>query len=173
MLSVKKSAHCMVTGVSATLFDRVQRLPRRAGAAPARPRWLMTCRSTCWCRRSAPCSTSCPTCDEKCCSPRCGTSAHASARRWRSQGGTSAASAVSVRAAGHAQAARVKGGAPGGRRAAGVAPHRLVPLPDAQYVTQLEMMVATLRIPLERMSEKTGRTEKVRLWDIIDRTART
>lgn len=60
-----------------------------------------------------------------------------------------------------------------GRRAAGVVLHRLVPLSDAQYVTQLEMMIATLRIPLERRSEKTGRTEKVRLWDITDRTART
>lgn len=52
-------------------------------------------------------------------------------------------------------------------------PHRLVPLSDAQYVTQLEMMIATLRIPLERRSEKTGRTERVRLWDITDRTVRT
>ncbi|MDU4749186.1 MAG: site-specific integrase [Pantoea sp.] len=60
-----------------------------------------------------------------------------------------------------------------GRPAAGVVPHRLVPLSDAQYVTQLEMMVATLRIPLERKSEKTGLTEKVRLWEITDRTART
>lgn len=48
-----------------------------------------------------------------------------------------------------------------------------MPLSDAHYVTQLEMMIATLRIPLERRSEKTGRTEKVRLWDITDRTART
>jgi len=60
-----------------------------------------------------------------------------------------------------------------GRRAAGVVLHRLVPLSDAQYVTQLEMMIATLRIPIERRSEKTGRTERVRLWDITDRTART
>ncbi len=60
-----------------------------------------------------------------------------------------------------------------GRRAAGVVRHRLVPLSDTQYVTQLEMMVATLRIPLERKIEKTGRSERVRLWEIIDRTART
>ena len=60
-----------------------------------------------------------------------------------------------------------------GRRAAGVVPHRLVPLSDAQYVTQLEMMIATLRIPIERRSEKTGRTERVRLWEVTDRTART
>lgn len=59
-----------------------------------------------------------------------------------------------------------------GRRAAGAVPYRLVPLSDAQYVTQLEMMIATLRIPLERRSEKTGRTEQVYLWDITDRTAR-
>ena len=60
-----------------------------------------------------------------------------------------------------------------GRRAAGSVPHRLVPLSDSQFVTQLEMMIATLRIPLERRSEKTGRTERVRLWEITDRTART
>ena len=40
-------------------------------------------------------------------------------------------------------------------------------------MTQLEMMIATLRIPLERRSEKTGRSERVRLWEITDRTART
>lgn len=60
-----------------------------------------------------------------------------------------------------------------GRLPVGTVPHRLVPLSDAQFVSQLEMMVATLRIPLEKRNEKTGRTEKVRLWDITDRTART
>jgi len=55
-----------------------------------------------------------------------------------------------------------------GRLPAWTVTHRLVPLSDAQYVTQLEMMIATLRIPLERRSEKTGRTEKVRLWEITD-----
>jgi len=52
-------------------------------------------------------------------------------------------------------------------------PHRLVPLSDAQYVTQLEMMCAALRIPLERRNEKSDRPEKVRPWEIADRTART
>jgi len=33
------------------------------------------------------------------------------------------------------------------------------------------MMISTLRIPLECKSEKTGRPDKVRLWDITDRTA--
>ena len=41
------------------------------------------------------------------------------------------------------------------------------------YVGQLEMMVATLKIPLERRNKRTGRTEKVRIWDITDRTVRT
>lgn len=35
------------------------------------------------------------------------------------------------------------------------------------------MMIATLLIPQERCSEKTGRMERGRLWDITDRTART
>lgn len=35
------------------------------------------------------------------------------------------------------------------------------------------MMVATLRIPLERRNPKTGRTEKARLWPVADRTVRT
>lgn len=29
-------------------------------------------------------------------------------------------------------------------------------------------MIAALGIPIERRSEKTGRTERVRLWDITD-----
>ncbi|MER1383291.1 tyrosine-type recombinase/integrase, partial [Klebsiella pneumoniae] len=41
------------------------------------------------------------------------------------------------------------------------------------YVGQLEMMVATLKIPLERRNRRTGRTEKARLWEITDRTVRT
>ncbi|PPC67085.1 resolvase [Pantoea sp. ICBG 985] len=60
-----------------------------------------------------------------------------------------------------------------GRLPAGAVTHRLVPLSDAQYVNQLEMMIATLRIPLERRSEIAGRTERVRLREITDRTART
>jgi hypothetical protein len=38
--------------------------------------------------------------------------------------------------------------------------HRLVPLSDHHYVSQLQMMVATLKIPLERRNKRTGRTEK-------------
>jgi len=59
-----------------------------------------------------------------------------------------------------------------GRFPSGVVPHRLVPLSDPQYISQLEMMVATLRIPLERRNPETGRTEKVRLWTVTDRTVR-
>ena len=66
------------------------------------------------------------------------------------------------------KAARTAGRAPAGSPA-----HRLVPLSDSQYVSQLEMMVATLKIPLERKNRRTGRTEKARLWEITDRTART
>ena len=59
------------------------------------------------------------------------------------------------------------------RAPAGNPTHRLVPLSDVNYVSQLEMMVATLKIPLERRNKRTGRTEKARIWDIIDRTVRT
>ncbi|EMT4730004.1 tyrosine-type recombinase/integrase, partial [Enterobacter hormaechei] len=60
-----------------------------------------------------------------------------------------------------------------GRAPAGSQPHRNVPLSDPQYARQLEMMVATLKIPLERRNKRTGRTEKVRIWEITDRTVRT
>ena len=59
------------------------------------------------------------------------------------------------------------------RAPAGSQPHRLVPLSDHQYVSQLEMMVATLKIPLERKNKRSGRMEKARLWEITDRTVRT
>lgn len=35
------------------------------------------------------------------------------------------------------------------------------------------MMVATLKIPLERRNKRTGRMEKARIWEITDRTVRT
>ncbi|HCM1865995.1 TPA: phage integrase family protein [Salmonella enterica subsp. houtenae serovar 43:z4,z32:-] len=60
-----------------------------------------------------------------------------------------------------------------GRVPAGSQPHRLVPLSDTLYVSQLQMMVATLKIPLERRNKKTGRMEKARIWNITDRTVRT
>ena len=66
------------------------------------------------------------------------------------------------------KAARTAGRAPAGSQT-----HRLVPLSDEQYVSQLEMMVATLKIPLERRNKRTGRTEKARIWEITDRTVRT
>lgn len=66
------------------------------------------------------------------------------------------------------KAARTAGRAPAGNQA-----HRLVPLSDYQYVSQLQMMVATLKIPLERRNKRTGRTEKARIWEITDRTVRT
>ncbi|ECY4825244.1 phage integrase family protein, partial [Salmonella enterica subsp. enterica serovar Urbana] len=60
-----------------------------------------------------------------------------------------------------------------GRIPSGSQPHRLVPLSDNQYVSELQMMVATLKIPLERRNRRTGRTEKARFWEITDRTVRT
>ncbi|ECE0486509.1 phage integrase family protein [Salmonella enterica subsp. enterica] len=60
-----------------------------------------------------------------------------------------------------------------GRAPAGVQTHRLVPLSDPHFVAQLQMMVATLKIPLERRNKRTGKTEKARLWEITDRTVRT
>ncbi|EBC7388816.1 phage integrase family protein, partial [Salmonella enterica] len=60
-----------------------------------------------------------------------------------------------------------------GRMPAGSQAHRLVPLSDRQYVSQLQMMVATLKIPLERRNRRTGKTEKARVWEITDRTVRT
>lgn len=60
-----------------------------------------------------------------------------------------------------------------GRAPTGVVPHRLVPLSDELYVSQLAMMVATLKIPLERRNKRSGRMEKARLWEITDRTVRT
>lgn len=60
-----------------------------------------------------------------------------------------------------------------GRAPAGMVPHRLVPLSDELYVSQLEMMVATLKIPLERRNKRSGKMEKARIWEITDRTVRT
>ncbi|HHD2155860.1 TPA: tyrosine-type recombinase/integrase, partial [Klebsiella pneumoniae] len=65
------------------------------------------------------------------------------------------------------KAARTAGRAPAGSQA-----HRLVPLSDHHYVSQLQMMVATLKIPLERRNKRTGRMEKARIWEITDRTVR-
>ncbi|ETC67419.1 resolvase [Salmonella enterica subsp. enterica serovar Enteritidis str. 3402] len=35
------------------------------------------------------------------------------------------------------------------------------------------MMVATLKVPLERRNKRTGRMEKAHIWEITDRTVRT
>lgn len=66
------------------------------------------------------------------------------------------------------KAARTTGRAPASSQT-----HRLVPLSDSQYASQLQMMVATLKLPLERRNKRTGRTEKARIWEITDRTIRT
>lgn len=64
--------------------------------------------------------------------------------------------------------ARTAGRAPAASQA-----HHLVPLSDNQYISQLQMMVATLKIPQERRNRRTGRMEKARIWDVTDRTVRT
>lgn len=43
------------------------------------------------------------------------------------------------------------------RAPAGSTSHRIVPLSDSHYVSQLEMMVAQLKIPLERRNKRSGR----------------
>jgi integrase len=60
-----------------------------------------------------------------------------------------------------------------GRTPSGSQTHRLVPLSDNHYVSQLEMMVATLKIPLERRNKRSGKIERARIWEITDRTVRT
>ena len=61
-----------------------------------------------------------------------------------------------------------------GRMPAGQQTHRLVPLSDSpRYVSQLQTMVATLKIPMERRNKRTGRTEKARIWEVTDRTVRS
>ncbi|EFH6680217.1 tyrosine-type recombinase/integrase [Escherichia coli] len=63
-----------------------------------------------------------------------------------------------------------KAARPAGRMPAGQQTHRLVPLSDTWYVSQLQTMVATLRIPMEWRNRRTGRTEKARIWEVTDRT---
>jgi integrase len=60
-----------------------------------------------------------------------------------------------------------------GRTPAGATPSRIVPLSDLQFVSQLQTMVATLKIPLERRNKTTGRTERARIWTVTDRTVRS
>lgn len=55
--------------------------------------------------------------------------------------------------------------------AVGQQTHRQVPLSDTWYVSQLQRMVATLKISLERRNKQTGRTEKAR--EVTDRTGST
>lgn len=43
---------------------------------------------------------------------------------------------------------------------------------DTQYVSQLPMIVATLKTPLECRNKRNGRAEKARIWEITDRTVR-
>ncbi len=74
-----------------------------------------------------------------------------------------ARASVSVCAAGHSEAADRKAARTAGRTPAGQQTHRLVPLSDSWYVSQLQTMVATLKIPLERRNKRTGRTESADL----------
>lgn len=56
------------------------------------------------------------------------------------------------------KAARTAGSVP--RRPLGSHNHRLVPLFDYQYVNKLKMMVATLKMTLERLNKLSSRIEK-------------
>lgn len=60
-----------------------------------------------------------------------------------------------------------------GRTPVGTLAHCLVLLSDKEYVSQLDMMVTPLKIPLEHRNKRTGIMEKARIWEIIDRTVRT
>jgi site-specific recombinase XerD len=67
------------------------------------------------------------------------------------------------------KAARTAGRAPAGSQV-----HRLVPLSDPHYVSQLEMMVATLKIPWnDEKARRQAEWKKARIWNITDRTVRT
>ena len=84
-------------------------------------------------------------------------------------GRLSASSAISVHQLAILKQREEKGETPDRRCRA----HRLVPLSDAQYVTQMKMMIVTMCTPLERRSEIAGRTDRLCLWEITDRTTRT
>jgi len=58
-----------------------------------------------------------------------------------------------------------------GRMPAGQQTPRMVPLSDSWYVSQLQTMVATLKIPMERRNKRTGRTEKARIWEVTFRVS--
>nr|AWH59740.1 resolvase [Edwardsiella tarda] len=51
--------------------------------------------------------------------------------------------------------------------------NRLVPLSDPHYIELLQMMIATLRIPMERKDRRSGRMAPARIWEVTDRTVRT
>ncbi|STS86262.1 ResA resolvase [Klebsiella variicola] len=150
------------------------RLPCRPSPCARWRSFRMNCRNTCWRRKSAPCSIMCPICTAKCCWRRCGTpGARINEALALTRGDFSLAPPYPfVQLATLKQrtekAARTAGRAPAGSQA-----HRLVPLSDHHYVSQLQMMVATLKIPLERRNKRTGRMEKARIWEITDRTVRT
>lgn len=47
---------------------------------------------------------------------------------------------------------------------------RLVSLSDIWYVSQLQTIATTLKIPMERRNWRTGRTVKARSWEVTGRT---
>jgi integrase len=60
-----------------------------------------------------------------------------------------------------------------GAPAKNIITRRQVTLSDAQFISQFNSMVATLRIPKERRNPSTDRMEPVRIWSVTDRTVRT
>lgn len=51
--------------------------------------------------------------------------------------------------------------------------NRIVFLSDHNYVNQLQMMIATLKIPVERRNKNTRLNEPVKIWGVTDRTVRS
>ena len=80
---------------------------------------------------------------------------------------------VSVCAVGNSEAADRKSSQDGRKNASWAADSPAGSALRLWYVSQLQMMVATLKIPMERRNKRTGRTEKARIWEVTDRTVRS
>lgn len=115
-----------------------------------------------------------PVCAARCCWPHCGTPVRALMKHWAlTRGDFSLAPPYPFVQLATLKQRTEKAARTAGRTPAGQQTHRLVPLSDSWYVSQLQTMVATLKIPLERRNKRTGRTEKARIWEVTDRTVRT
>ncbi len=121
-----------------------------------------------------PCSITSRICAARCCWPHCGTPcARINEALALTRGDFSLAPPYPFVQLATLKQRTEKAARTAGRTPAGQQTHRLVPLSDSRYVSQLQTMVATLKIPLERRNKRTGRTEKARIWEVTDRTVRT